>query len=259
MSKQNTAKYLDFLNNHPAIVNDLRDTFLSASAFWISNCSKEGETEKDPISIININDEYYSHVKNKTQADIDDYERFKSKFKKGDSRIYVNYEEYYGKKWKFDHVKYSVDVTFTVFMGDFKKKDYDKFSMRSWQSYQGFWVSGKSFDEMIKKAYDKTLERYGNFNIWSDDMMTDAEIKNNKKEKVFFLKPYKGKGGGKELITNDKHYHLNNPVFNRRWLKWFFTTEECRKWDTNDGKSPFGYMVEKTPDWVFDFVASFGR
>ena len=254
MNKANVATQLklDFLNNHPAIVNDIRDTLMSSAAFWVSNCSKEGETEKDPISIININDDLYSHIKTKTKTDIDDYARFKHKFKKKDNRIYVSYEEYYGNKWEFDHVKYSLESSFNVFNGNFKKKNYDKYDVRSWQAYQGFWVSGKSFDEMISKAYDKTLELYGDFSIWSEKMMTKEEIKNNKKEKAFFFVPYKGKGGGKELLKNEKHFHLGNPVFNRRWLKWFVTTDECKKW-TYGGNNVFENIIKNTPDWVFDF------
>ena len=231
-----TPEHLNFLNNHPAI-NGISENFLSAGCFWVTKASATGEDVNDPITIY--------------KTDVKEYERFKHKFKRGDDRLYVSYEEFYGKPWTLDHVTYGADINFKLFVGSFKKK-FSEYDYKKWQNYSGFTIYGRSFDDMVALSRIKTSERFGNFDIWSDDMLTKGEIANNKKERPFFFKKTDlcKQKGSREMITNPKHLHVTTAILNRRWLKWFITTDYCKKtWG-----SEFDGIIKKTPAWVFDMT-----
>ncbi len=228
---QYTPENLNILNNHPAITGSTND-FMSIGAFWISSCSVEGHDEQGPITLYRTNEK--------------DFQRFKRKFGKDRDTIYVSYKEYYGYEWEYDHTEYSVDVPFTVFIGDFDKRS-DIYDSHCWQSYNGFWVNEKSFDELILVCRLKVQDLFGKFNKSFDQMKTPGEIKNNKEEECFFHKKIKNKPLH-EMIINDKFMHVNAPIHNRRWLRWFITTDYCKKtW-----KGEFNKLVKNTPEWVWD-------
>jgi len=139
----------------------------------------------------------------------------------------VPYEVIYGEKWKFDHVEYWGEMSFVVFHG----KDLSKYhDIREWQLYHGVDANGRTYEELLINIGKKFLKTYGE---WTDeDFLTKKEYNNHQKYFMFKNgKKYENKDGfvGHTLERNPKYIRVETSEINRRWLKWFVTTDYCKK------------------------------
>ena len=143
----------------------------------------------------------------------------------------VPYKKIYGEPWKPDHIEYWGEISFCVFIG----KDYKKWHDQTcWDAYAGIETGGRSFEEMIIKLGRKFFKTFGKFN--DEDFLTAEEKENHQKEGCFLTKPIKKRGSflGSYLLSNPKYKQVYASEINRRWAKWYFKTEDCKKkWGTS--------------------------
>jgi hypothetical protein len=233
--QRNTPKYIQFLSNHPAIVADYCLDMFSAGCFWVYNCSKEGETELDPIYV------YRNDPK---------FKKFQNRFKKSDDHILVSYKEYYNKNWIYDYTNYGGEFTIKVYNNKFSDNLKDKYNPRNWMSYSGVRVKAKTFDEMIEGLYYEVLDNFGDFQLGDNKLLTEAEILNHKTVKHYIKEPVADRkfGNAYHLIKNKDYFDVTNPIYNRRWLKWFAGSIYYQEHFAGE----FDTLIEKTPKWVWD-------
>jgi hypothetical protein len=136
-------------------------------------------------------------------------------------RADVPYKKIYGEHWTPDHIEYWGELSFVLFTG----KDFGKWhDPHNWTHCSGVSASGRSFEDMVVLLGKKFFSAHGKFD--SEDFLTTAEKENHEKEEVFFTKPHKN---GSELVSNPKYKSVYAAELNRRWVKWFSTTEYGKK------------------------------
>jgi hypothetical protein len=203
--RKRASAALNFLDNHPALVQGSGTSFLNESAVWMYPVCKRGRPENDPITLSPSHERYGKLFNPAEDEDGDD--------------VYASYEEVYDEPWSFDHVTYGVSASFYTFHGEVEKDQYDP---KHWDRYEGFYTMGKSFEEAFINAAIQTVRAYGPFEKFKS-FHTDAERKNNEEEDFLFAIPRPG--GEEELHPNKAYIHVSTATENLRWLAWFITTE----------------------------------
>lgn len=222
-----------FMENHPAIASGVHG-FHGSLFFSIETVCKNGYSEHAGKSGITVwrNSKLASRFKKEFEEELKDYT--KEQIRNMDPYISITapYEKVFGYSWKFDHVEYWGEITFSVFKGSPKRKDaYDR---TRWTPCAGVETGGRSFEEMIINLADGFRKAYGNFK--SDDFITKEEKEHNKGLSPFFTKPIKDKklkkkyGDCCEMVSNKKYIHINEAEINLRWQKWFAKTPGGKKW-----------------------------
>jgi hypothetical protein len=223
---------INFLEWHPALQTFITPLFTSLY-FSIQKVCKRGyhESCKRPMQIqigekigMKYKEEFIAKLKElKKEVDEKDY-KLQSRF----VTIWKKYEDVFGEPWKFDHVEYWGELGFYMFHGNTKKKIPWNDRYKNWQGYDGVTSSGRTFEEMIIKLASKFKKRYGNFD--SNDFLTKEEKANHKKEDLWLPPiPCKTHRGYSTMKDNPKYINVSDAELNRRWVKWFSTTEYCKK------------------------------
>jgi hypothetical protein len=140
------------------------------------------------------------------------------------TKIEVPYEKHFGEPWKFDHIEWWGELSFTLFTGKNVNKYYD---IKDWGSYQGVSVTANSFEELVIATAAKFRKIFGNFS--EEDFLTDREKKNHEKESPFDFTPLKNKKGYNEMKQNKKYLKVTAAEINQRWKKWFLKTDYAKK------------------------------
>ena len=230
---------IEFLNGHPALIRSINDFIFTNLTFYIDPVCKRGYSKNSKNSI-----QLYKGEKN--------WKTFENKFKKEFSEeelkkydnlspIYVTYKERFNDNWKFDHIEYRYDLSFYVFTGNLKRKQ-DVYDFSKWEGYQGFWGKSKDFETMMISTSERVKKTFGNFSSYSNyknHFYTEHELKNHKEKDPFLYKPLDN--DMTEMIFNKKYFNVNQALINLRWLKWFVTTDYCKKrW-----KNEFNWVHKK--------------
>jgi hypothetical protein len=211
------------LSEHPALPSSIF-SLLRLMTIDIVQVCKHGYTE--PIKgCLEIRNTPRNYKKYKDEFD----KEFKEYTPKELDREYaliradVPYKKIYGEEWKPDHIEYWGDLSFCIFLG----KDYDMWhNPLCWDPYMGISASGRTFEEMIVNLGRKFFKIYGKFN--ENNFLTTAEKENHAKEKCFYTKPTEDKRGS-YLLQNSKYKRVLPSEINRRWVKWYAKTEDCKK------------------------------
>lgn len=225
--QQQAIKALDFLRSHPAISWNDGDSLFSGLWFDMVECCKNGKS-----SCV----EHYGIDVFKGE---DGWEKWKYKFEqeyKDDQdltfqSVNVSYEEYYGEKWKFDHVEYWYELTFFVYTGDVYVDDYGVNSylkQENWSRYSGPMGGATSFDKMLIDIANKVKEVFGDFNY----VKIQSNLYTPEETEWMHKKYHNVKLTLKELNSDSfskNNIDLHVGIMNLRWLKWFMETEYAKE------------------------------
>jgi hypothetical protein len=230
------------LSSHPALADPFF-TLFGLITIDIEQVCKHGHIRpmKGCIQISNT-PQNYKKYKKEFDKEFKEYTKEELDLEGKLIRADVPYEKVYGEPWAPDHVEYWGDLTFCVFLG----KNFKNWHERScWERYAGTTASGRSFEDMIIKLGRNFFKTYGKFT--EEDFLTSEEKENHTKEKIFFFRPIKKRGRFKtsRLVRNRKYKRVETSEINRRWLKWYATTEDSKRWgssieNTLSGKNPNG-------------------
>ena len=234
------------LSCHPALPDSVFTLFRLITIDIVQVC-KHGHMEpmKGCLEIFNT-PQNRKKYKEEFEKEFKEYTTKELKREYALIRASVPYKKIYGESWKPDHIEYWGDLLFCVFIGKDFKKWHDH---TCWDMYAGVETGGRSFEEMMINLGREFFKTFGKFN--TEDFLTPEEKENHKKEKSFILKPAKrGPYSGSYLLRNSKHKQILAPEINRRWLKWYAKTEDCKKkWGTFKnilaGKDPRTFTGKK--------------
>lgn len=227
------SKAKEFLDSHPALSASSYGEVTQCMAWGLTPTCKHGEWESGQNWIT---------ITKKTKG----WEKFKDEFDTEEKKIeqtYDNpkdiardkkwlsitksYKEFYGEPWKFDHMVYWYEIDFVVFHGKLNAKEWMDY--KAWQRYRGIRGEHASFEDVLINAARKVKKVFGDFSMWHDKMLSEAEVINHKKEKPFFFTPCKDYKGYSEMKSNSKYFSVHSDLINLRWLKWFVETDYCKK------------------------------
>jgi len=209
------SEMLWFLNDHPGIISPIYGSFMADCSFYMSPVSKEGCDKLSPI-VLERGDarfEEFAHLLEFEEKDLPD------------AYVYVSYSDFYGKPWECDHVNYGCEVDFFAFYGTPKDavasdRDYTK-----WNRYHGFNMCRTSFEDMLVSAANEVRRIFGPFD--SNSFLTEEEMQNHKKVSPILFEL--AGDGSRTLGHNEEYIPVSAGMLNRRWLKWFWTTEWCQQ------------------------------
>lgn len=216
---------LEFMRNHPAFNPEiLGDSLFDGNWFYMAKCCKRGKSESA---------KRFTTVYRGQKG----WERFKKKFEreyKDDDQpleyqnICVSYKEFYNEPWVFDHIEYRYETTFFVYDGD----PYDEIACmdyKNWSRHSGDHSGANTFEDMLIKQAKTTRKLYGSFS--NDDFITKTEQNNHSKNRMFtgdFLREENGIKSA-NFDPNPEYLNVTTGMLNLRWLKWFMTTDYCKK------------------------------
>jgi len=227
-------KALDFLRCHPAFSTDVfGDSLFDGAWFMMTECCKRGRTDysgKHGVTIYRGDKGWRKYEDRFEEEHKDDKDTPKNL-----QNIDISYEEWYGEPWKFDHVEYWYETTFFIFEGNpygaiMEHSDYHK-----WGRYAGPQGGANTFEDMVINCAKKVKRAFGDFDDFKDFRLPE-EIANHKEQDSFNFRDIKsGKSKGFfRMIKNKDSLDVYNGLVNVRWLKWFMTTDYCKKhWDYN--------------------------
>jgi len=214
---------LDFMRSHPAFSPELLgDSLFDGTWFHMTKCCKRGKSDSSRKFMT-----VYRGQKG--------WKRFKKKFdreyKDSDEKlefqnITVSYKEFYGEPWKFDHVEYWYETTFFVYDGN----PYDQDACRDykyWSRHSENHGGAYTFEDALIKQAREMKQLYGSF--CHDDFITKAEINNQNKNHMFKHDILDTSNRHTLCERNPKYLNVTNGMTNLRWLKWFITTDYCKK------------------------------
>ena len=221
----NAMNALDFMRNHPSFNPEiLGDSLFDGNWFYMSKCCKRGKSESSRRFMT-----VYRGQKG--------WKKFKDKFdreyKDSDEpleyqNICVSYKEFYNEPWVFDHVEYWYETTFFVYDGD----PYDKLACmdyKNWSRHSGDRGGANTFEDALIKQARTMRKLYGSFS--HDDFITKTELNNHSKNRMFNDDFLREENGIRSINCepNPEYLNVTNGMLNLRWLKWFMTTEYCKK------------------------------
>jgi len=217
-------KAIDFLTQHPACggghVFNLHDQLWYCA---MEVCKRGYSHLHDGMIDLRYNAENYKKYKALFDEELKDEPEIMEFV-----RVSVPYKEHYGEPWKFDHVEYWGEMTFTMFMGKNFRRFHDP---RYWEKCSGVEASGRSFEEMVINIAKDFKKVFGDFN--SEDFLTKEEKENHKKERPFFFVKSKEHPKCSTMKNNKKYKRIDDSEINRRWVKWFAGTPYAKKnWES---------------------------
>lgn len=245
-------KAKEFLDFHPALSASPFGEMSREMVWGIEPVCRRGEWESSKgYMSVRRGDKSRGWERFKDEFDKEEkelYDTYDSKTEKGKKDIEIQkrflhlnktYEEIYGEKWKFDHVIYWYEMSFSVFKGKIGSKDWMDF--KCWDRYDGLHGEKGSFEDMLIDMASRARKIYGNFKIYDKALLSEKEIENHKKEECFFFVPCKKHKGYTEMKDNKKYFDVHNDLYNLRWLRWFIDTEYCKK----NWKNEFEWVRKK--------------
>jgi hypothetical protein len=230
--REEAVEAFNFLEDHPAFINDIDLGFLQSQSFFMYKSCKNGCIELEKSSImLTKNDK--------------GWEKYKNKFKNDKDFIYVSYKEHYGELWKYHHNAYCLSIDFFVFDMENKKNDKSLIYNKYDRYYLGY-LKERTYEKLLIKSRDFVIETLGNYQ--KEDMYTKKEIDNHKKERAFFTVSvkknsplYDPKQKYFELKSNKKYISVKDETLNLRWLKKIVETDYFK----NNWKDVFNLNLEK--------------
>jgi len=214
ISKQTKAsEALWFLNDHPGINCPVYGGFMSDCAFCMNPVSKEGVEKMSPVILERGHPRFqeFAHLLDPEDKDLPDAD------------VYVTYEAFYGKPWECDHVDYHCEVDFFAFKGNVTSVNCHDYA--NWNRYHGFNLWRPSLEDMLIVAASEVRKIFGPFD--GNSFLTGEERQNHKDVNPFLFEP--AGEGLSTMVHNPKHMDVTEGMINRRWLKWFWPTEQCQK------------------------------
>jgi hypothetical protein len=232
--RSESIKARSFLQSHPAIGWSTKEGDLF---FSIHEVCKRGISEDGPITVWNT-----PTNRKKFKKDFDKRYDKEELDKNPLCSIYKKYKDVYGEEWKFHHIEYWWETSFSVFEGDVSRESNEWMDMTKWQNYEHGSGGTLTLEEAYIDAANIAKKTLGDF--YYDSFINDIEKENHKKHHRFNLKksdkkgtfnPFTGRNEElTELVDNNKHLNVSNGMQNRRWLNWFFKTPYCKKnWKTS--------------------------
>lgn len=215
------ASALEFLNNHPALTCMHFGGLFDNLWFSMVPCCKRGYSKCEPKEEslhVYRDDPEWNQFAEKFPDRIELFEEGKeSKF----DQIYLTYEEKFGEPWVFDHIGYWYELSIIVFDGDLNKPD---LYPHNWRKFGTDIEDGAaSFEEMLIDIATKVAYCFGDYVLGDNRLLTSEEIQNHDEHEKYLT------GVTDPLIQpNPKYIHIDDNVINRRWLKWYITTEHFK-------------------------------
>lgn len=217
-----------FIENHPAFINESWYSGIDSLTIAVSKCCKNNISEYGGIYVSEDNPRFKEFVdKNYKWA------------RKGNDQILVPYEDYYGYKWRYDHVDFWVEGGASRYVNS---KNINSFSKEDW-----YWerthddrlnCSGSTYEEAIVSFAKLVKENYGDFSKREFDknsIIPKWIISNNKKFPAFSVdNPIFVNG---QFNRNENNINVNYKLINEIWwsIKGVesFTFEKYEKKDVS--------------------------
>ena len=214
MNKEKQLKFMDsyeFIENHPAFLGGIFSGIrgLEIHAF---ECCENGEYKHSPIYLYR-DDERFEDFLGKGHPECLDSESPKH------DHVEVPYEDYYGKKWEFDHIEFSVEGGAHYYDPEVKAPWF-------WQRFHDSKLNVKtarSYEDAIIQFADKVKNVYGDYSYseFDDNSIIPQWIKDNNKEfPAFDIDNLESIFKDGKMNRNPKNIHLTSKEVNDLW--WYF-------------------------------------
>jgi hypothetical protein len=211
------------IDNHPATGSPIKQFLGSAVIDIMDLCSRGHVRPTDGKIEIRYTPENYVLYSKEFNKEFKEYSEKELKIYRKLTTIWIPYKKLYGEPWKFDHVEYWGELNFTIFRG----KDPKKWIKTSdWETYDGVYASGKTFEEMVVKLGKKYFRTFGKFS--EKDFLTEKEKSNHATTKAFLPSP-RSRPGIYVTVRNPKYIEISPAEINLRWATWFANTPYGKK------------------------------
>lgn len=232
-------KSYNFLVNHPAFCGHFHNCF----SYYVEKVCKHGYSKTDYINLYK-DDKYFKKyykmwLKNKKSCEVVGMKYYKNKSNIPFEDVYkieVKYEDYYGYKWKYNHVQYWSELAIVrLYINE--EKQYilpQTFLIKTSFKEKG------NFERLIIEVAKYVKKELGNYKMeekyfksipsWIKDYNTEEH------KKDFFIKLKKNEKTGQMSYTINKHY---NPVYfdekdyNALWWNEFGINKFDKQFDFN--------------------------
>jgi hypothetical protein len=215
------------LGQHPALPEKVLSP-LGLMEIFINEVCINGHVRPDKNGCIEIcyTPQNYKKYKKEFEEEFSNYSSEELKIEKSLIHAEVPYRKVYGYSWNADHIEYSGNLSFMVFIGKNMKLWHEP--MR-WAHLSGVSGYGCSFEEMILDIGKKFYKIFGDFT--EEDFLSRSEKSNHKKEKNYLRIDGKKQGHFLpfKIIPNLKYKEIYPSESNRRWIKWFSETPYGKK------------------------------
>jgi hypothetical protein len=241
MNKKKMVQFkeaFDFVNAHPAFTGEFGDRDPISNTMVVKVC-KNGHALDDWHKWITIYEDNprFSEFIDKVPEDRKRY-HYKENLEEDRNNVFsieVDYVDYYGYDWEFDHVEIWIEGGASRFFVECKNSGEPR-----WENWHDSELnsSGPTYEDAVIEFAKKVKEKYGNFSHWGKNEVVPTWVReyNRGKEPVFF-----------EPVDGGKFFTMNH---NKDYIS-VSSTEENEIWWQIWGKEHLPDMFE-TESWTLD-------
>jgi len=205
----------NFVNDHPAFLSP----YCSAiDHIMVMKVCKNGYSLNNSPKTINI---YKDHPRflefvNDTEEDSKRY-GYNDDFTENKNdllSIEIDYEKFYGYKWRFAYIEVWIEGGATRFLS--KDEHTGKERWESWHDID-LDCSGRTYEEAVIKYAQLVKDRYGDFSCWGENDIVPKFVRDyNKGKEPFSFSDSKTKGF-KNIDFNDDYLSIKDEEENEIW------------------------------------------